>query len=177
MMASQRSILSYLKELASEEPNKQLLGNSEHWLSAGMVLSLVEHVATALHRMRIGCGVTVGVRCTRTMETAILLLGLRAAGALAVLFDPREDVQTALQNTEADITVQAIIEQTAPTVFCITREGEKPSFLDLFLAGAVRRQSVAHQFAGACVCHLHVRLDRQEQGGHAERKQSGQQPD
>ncbi len=132
MMASQRSILSYLKELASEEPNKQLLGNSEHWLSAGMVLSLVEHVATALHRMRIGCGVTVGVRCTRTMETAILLLGLRAAGALAVLFDPREDVQTVLQNTEADITVQAVIEQTAPTVFRITREGEKPSFLDLF---------------------------------------------
>ena len=48
MDASQRSILSYLKDLASLQPEKPLLGSDAHWLSAGKVLSLVEHVATTL---------------------------------------------------------------------------------------------------------------------------------
>ncbi len=108
MDASQRSILSYLKDLASLQPEKPLLGSDAHWLSAGKVLSLVEHVATALRRMNIS-GATVAVRCTRTLETAILLLSLRAAGAVAVLIDPRDDVQTALQQTDAEIPVQAVI--------------------------------------------------------------------
>ena len=130
MDASQRSILSYLKELASLQPEKPLLGNDAHWLSAGKVLSLVEHVATALRRMNIS-GTTVAVRCTRTLETAILLLSLRAAGAVAVLIDPRDDVQTALQQTDAEIPVQAVIAQTGQTVFRITR-GETSAELDLF---------------------------------------------
>lgn len=130
MDASQRSILSYLKDLASLQPEKPLLGSDAHWLSAGKVLSLVEHVATALRRMNIS-GATVAVRCTRTLETAILLFGLRAAGAVAVLIDPRDDVQTALQQTDAEIPVQAVIAQTGQTVFRITR-GETSAELDLF---------------------------------------------
>ena len=130
MAVSQRSILSYLKELGSLQPEKPLLGNDAHWLSAGKVLSLVEHVATALRRMNIS-GTTVAVRCTRTLETAILLLSLRAAGAVAVLIDPREDVETALGQTDAEIPVQAVIAQTGQTVFRITR-GETSAELDLF---------------------------------------------
>lgn len=121
MFASDRTLLSYLRTLAETQPDVPALGNGERWMNASELLCLVEHTGTALRRMGLGCGAYVAFRCTRTVEAAILLFGLRAAGAVAVLTDPRQCVEEALAQADTPIQVSAVIEQMEGTVFSVKR--------------------------------------------------------
>lgn len=120
MEISRKNILTYLEEQAAQNPGKKLLGRPGRWLDAGKVLAMVEHVSTSFRRMGLGKGAYVAFRASRSMASAILILGLRAAGAVAVLCDPRQDVARTFSESEVSIPAIAAIEQTGQTAFRIT---------------------------------------------------------
>lgn len=134
MVVPNRSLLSCLKEQADLQPDKKLLGNEQRWFTANVLLCLVEHVGTALQRMQLGKGTLVALRCARTAEVAVMILGLRAAGAVVVLTDPHQPAEEVLCGTEEPIAVQAVIEQEHDTLFRITRTGGQTEalLLDMF---------------------------------------------
>ncbi len=85
-----RTIHSFLRELAQTAPEKKLLGQMGLWLSAGEVLERTEAIAGELRRLGIHPGTRVRVETRRSTECALVLLALQAMGALAVLTDARE---------------------------------------------------------------------------------------
>ncbi len=120
MEISRKNILTYLEEQAAQNPGKKLLGRPGRWLDAGKVLAMVEHVSTSFRRMGLGKGAYVAFRASRSMASAILILGLRAAGAVIVLCDPKQDVARTFSDSEVSIPAIAAIEQTGQTAFRIT---------------------------------------------------------
>ena len=122
-----KSILAYLEELAARRPDKKLLGDESRWLDAGKVLALVEHIGTAFRRMNLEKGAYVALRTQRTLPTALVMLGLRAAGVTVVLTEPKQEIMEILAASEAPVPVQAVIEQTEKTVFRVSwQDGKKP---------------------------------------------------
>ena len=120
MKESYKGILSYLFDLAVSQPDKQLLGDETHWLNAKEILELTKRTGAALRQMHLGNGAFVALRAQRTVATALALLGMRAAGAVAVLVDPRQDIPRMMAEAETPIPVQAVIEQKGKTAFQIT---------------------------------------------------------
>ena len=120
MEPSEKGILTYLFERASAQPEHRLLGDDTRWLNALETLEMTKRAGTAFRRMGIGGGAYAVVRAQRTVSTALILFGLRAAGGTAVLTDPRQDPLQALQESETAIPVQAVIEQTGETAFRVS---------------------------------------------------------
>ena len=126
MNASSKPILTWLEELAAREPGKKLLGGAGRWLDADKALALAEHVGTALRRMGLCGGVYVAFQAKRTLGSAMMLLGLREAGAVAVLCDPKQEIMDTLHQTETLIPAVAAIEQTGRTTFLVTWLNQNP---------------------------------------------------
>ena len=133
MKPSSKSILAYLEELATNQPAKKLLGDESRWLDARKVLALVEHIGTAYRRMGINGGAYVALRAQRTAPTALVMLGLRAAGAVVVLTEPKQEIVRILEESEPPIPVQAVIDQMEKTVFRVSwpKEEKPPREIDL----------------------------------------------
>ena len=128
MEPSGKSILSYLFEHAYAQPDHRLLGCETRWLRAREALEVTKRTAAAFRRMGIGGGAYAALRALRTVSTALVLFGLRAAGGRAVLTDPRQDPLQALQESETPIPVQAVIEQTGETAFRVSWTNGKPAW-------------------------------------------------
>ena len=127
MNVSDKSILTYLEELAAAQPAKKLLGDESRWLDARKSLAVVEHIGTAFRRMNVGGGAYVALRAQRTLPTALVILGLRAAGAVVVLTEPKQEINETLAGTEKPIPVEAVIDQREKTVFRVSwPDSQKP---------------------------------------------------
>ena len=97
------TLLSYLKILAEKKPEKRLLGGEAGWLSAAQVLHTVEGLGRTLLSLGLRPGDLAVLRAERGVDTALLILGMRAAGLLAVLTGPRQEIDEALSDCEAEI--------------------------------------------------------------------------
>lgn len=131
MKPSYHTIVSFLQEQTQKYPQAPCLGGVSGWLDRQTVQTLVEHTASALVRLGICEGTEIAFPIARNAEASIMLLALRAAGAVAVLTDPRRKVSEFLKECSEQIPVQAVIMQEDKTVFriCFPDREEK---LDLY---------------------------------------------
>ncbi len=112
-------LLSLLMHRAEAYPDRRMFG-SDKWLSRSEVLALTKGTAADLMRKGLCTGAYVSLACRGNAETSMMLLALRAAGAVVALLDPRQDVQDALYASETPIPVKAHIAQTDGNCFRIT---------------------------------------------------------
>lgn len=111
MGPSIRTLHSCLRELARGEPDKILIGCDSIWLSAAQVLARTEAVATKLIQLGLRSGDLVALRSHRSVDTILMILGLQAMGAVAVLTDPRHRADSFLEANAPSIPVTAIIDR------------------------------------------------------------------
>ena len=124
MVVSEQSILTYLRALAASRPDKRLLGDDARWLDAQTALSLVERLGAAFRALGLTGGAFAALKASRTAAAALVMWGLRAAGAVAVLAEPRQEIARTLSDAETPLPVTAVIEQTGPTAFRVSRLNE-----------------------------------------------------
>ena len=120
MRVSEKGVLRYLEELAVKAPDLPLLGSGGRWFDARTVLAFAEHIGTCLRRMGLGAGAAAAMHPDRTISSALMLLGLRAAGVTAVLFDPRQSHEQVLESLGTNLRITAWIEQNGKTGFTVT---------------------------------------------------------
>lgn len=106
-----RTIHSFLRELAEANPEKKLLGYGSHWMTSTQVLTAVEAVAYRLVQLGLRSGDYVALRSFRTTDTILMILGLQAIGAVAVLTDPRYDPEDFMRSCDVSIPLAAIIDR------------------------------------------------------------------
>ena len=119
MQDTGKGLWALLTARAGKVPDKPLLGGDK-WLSTEEVRRLTERAAALFRKAGLCDGVHAALSCAGNVNTAIVLLALRAAGAVVVLLDPRQDVQDALAGAETPIPVKVVIAQTTPGVFRIS---------------------------------------------------------
>lgn len=115
MEPNNRTIHSFLRELAVRSPEKKLLGCDSQWLRAEEVCTTVEATAGMLIRLGVRSGDYIALRSFRTIETAIMVLSLQAIGAVCVLTDPRHSVASFLEANAPALPVTAMIDRTLLT--------------------------------------------------------------
>lgn len=120
-----------LQTLAASQPEKKLIGDSGRWLTARECWAAVSACADALRAAGIQRGELAALQTRRSMTSALLILALRVAGAVAVLCDPRHDPREAIALCDATIPVETAITLGADGVFQIERGG-KTQLLNLF---------------------------------------------
>ena len=118
-----QSLLSYLNIQAEREPGRRLLGGGTGWRSAAETLRAVEGLGRAFVSLGLRPGDVAALRTERSAETALILLSLRAAGALTVLCSPRQSLDETLSSCEADIRPRALVER-AGAGFAIIIDGQ-----------------------------------------------------
>lgn len=99
------TLYGYLTEYAASAPMDRLLGEDGAWLTAAETRRLVDRTAAALLRLGLRPGDMAAVKTGQSVQTALWLFALSAAGAAAVLCDPREDPGTRC----AGIPVKAVL--------------------------------------------------------------------
>lgn len=119
------TLLESLKKLAEREPEKRFLGRDARWYSAAETLRTAEAAARVLSLLGLRPGDAVLLAADRSPETAILLFALRAAGALVVLHDPREESDHALAACDAQISLRACVRRTAASSFSVRISGRE----------------------------------------------------
>lgn len=138
-----KTLYQFLREQATANPEKLLLGDSNGWLTAQALLSRVEQTARTLHAMGIGPGATVGVKTHRCRATAVTLLALQPLGALAVLVDPRQDPERYVSGCSVPIALDFILDPTAlpecssdaPDFQVLAQDPKEPGYL-IFTSGS-----------------------------------------
>lgn len=127
METRNKTLFTYLSELASVQPEKPLLGCSGGWLSSAQVLSQVIHTAGELEHRGIGEGDFVALRTYREVDTIITLLALQYLGAVAVLTGSHQEPEEFLQSCSVQLPVKTILrEPIRPSASLVTAAG-KPS--------------------------------------------------
>ena len=121
MQSAMRGILACLHDLAATDPGMPMLGGGGRWFDVRTVLAITEHVGSRLRRMGLPAGAYVAFHPKRSMASALMLLGLRGAGLVAVLAEPKQSMEEILQSTDADLSFSAYLEQTGRTQFDIIR--------------------------------------------------------
>ncbi len=124
-MVFDRSLLSYLRALAAEEPGKLLLGGGDGWFTAAQALETAEAAGRALVSLGLKPGDAAALRAERCPATALMIFALRAAGAVAVLTDPHQEIDDALAECDADLTIRARIERRDGDVFSVRIAGRE----------------------------------------------------
>ena len=117
------TLLSYLKILAGKKPEKRLLGGETGWLSAGRVLCTVENLGRNLLSLGLRPGDLAALRAERGVDTALLILGMWAAGLLAVLTGSRQEIDEALSDCEAELHPRAKLERRTDGSFSVSVDG------------------------------------------------------
>jgi len=132
MTPSYKPLLIYLTEYAQECPDRKLLGDAQGWRTVQQALTQARQAAGQLHALGIREGELVALRAFRTVETIQVLLALQMLGAVAVLTEPRSDVEPFLERCAVPVPVECILEQRGQS-FILRRpgmaQGEKLSHL------------------------------------------------
>lgn len=121
-----KDLNTMLRELAVRCPDKPLLGGTDGWLTAAQVLGQVVCAAQEFLSLGIRPGDSVAVRTYRNVKTAIVLLGLQAVGAVAVLTDPRQEPAEFIRECEVEIPVNWIIDPNELSLHNSNGEEELP---------------------------------------------------
>lgn len=95
-----KTMYEYLQEYALRQPEKQLLGDREGWLSAEQVHAWVDSAAGKLASIGAKQGSMVALQMEQCKESVILLLALQAVGATAVLLDYHREIHETLNATD-----------------------------------------------------------------------------
>lgn len=122
---SEQTLLSLLRRLAEDAPEKRLLGSEARWFSAAETLNTVESMGRAFVRLGIAPGDTVALRAERSCASALVLLALRAAGAVVVLTDPRQEIGRALAECDASISPRVRVELTSEHSLRLLMDGQQ----------------------------------------------------
>ncbi len=122
-----RSLLSYLRQFAAAEPQRPLLGSTDGWYTAAQALNTVETAGRSLVSLGLRPGDHAALRARRGPETALMIFALRAAGAVVVLTDPRQEIDGALDECDAEIPLRARIEHQGDAFFSVWIDGEERS--------------------------------------------------
>ena len=120
---SGKCLLSFLRALAAAEPDRPLLGGGGGWYTAARTLALAEAAGRALLSMGLRPGDHAALAADRCPETAIMILSLRAAGLVAVLTDPRQEIDAALAECDARIPLRARIRHRGGGTFSVALPG------------------------------------------------------
>ena len=126
---SDQGLLSYLCSLASEEPQKPLLGGEGGWYSAAQTLETVEAAGRFLLSLGLTSGDHAALRAERSPETALVIFALRAAGIVAVLTDPRQEIDAALAECDAELPLRARIEPLGGPAFSVRIDGREETLV------------------------------------------------
>lgn len=116
----------FLHNLAEKNPHKKLLGDDDGWLDALQTLELADSIGARLLDFGICSGDFVALKAQRSLDSALVILGLQAIGAVAVLTSPHDEVGSFLAEFCAEIPVKTLIfrEGGAETLTCRdTRSG------------------------------------------------------
>ena len=103
MKQNTRNLYSFISSSVHRFPDRRLFGDNHAWLSASGVLEQALSAAFSLQRFGVRRGTVVALYAQRCPSAAVLLLGLRFAGALVLLCDPRERTEDVLRSCDADI--------------------------------------------------------------------------
>ena len=118
-----QSLLSYLNMRTERDPDRRLLGSDAGWRSVAETLHTVERLGRVFVSLGLRPGDVAALRTGRNAETALMLLALRAAGALTVLCAPRQTLEETLAACEAEIRPRALIEQGGKS-FSVVIDGQ-----------------------------------------------------
>lgn len=135
------TLRSCLQALAAEQPEKKLIGDSARWLTARACWASVSACAAALHASGIQRGELAALQTKRSLTSALLILALRAAGAVVVLCDPHSVPRDALAACDTKIPAKTIISLGEDGVFQVERGGEK-RLLNLYALPAANVSSL-----------------------------------
>ena len=185
MFRSDRSLLHLLRELAAREPDKRLLGGEDGWYSAAETLKLAEAAARRFAELGLRPGDYAALRAERCPETALLIFALRAAGVVAVLTNPRQEIEASLAESDAEIPLRARIERRGGNRFSLRLDGREeiltlggdapglplpetdpmaPAFV-IFTSGSTGKSKAVVQCEN---CHISNLIDSQPLGCYSE---------
>jgi fatty-acyl-CoA synthase len=102
-----------LVEIARLEPKKRVLGDKYGWLNARETLELSDAVSTRLWFLGVRPGTLIGLHSVRSVDCALLILGLEAIGAIAVLTSPFCEIGDFLASCSTPIPIMAEIYRDA----------------------------------------------------------------
>lgn len=115
MKPIEKSIMEYFREYTSEQGQKRFLFDENHAYSVKEAYQESVSIANQLYARGIGQGSLVALRCTRSVDTALIYLALQMLGATTLLTDPHQGVVAFLTHAGADAE------------FAITNEGASDS--------------------------------------------------
>ena len=133
MTPSLKNFYEYLTEYVAEAPDRKMLGAPGRWLTAGEVLARVTAAAAFFRRQGIRPGGLVALRAERSLEGVLVLLGLRLAGAVVALTDPRSAVEPFLERSAVPIPAEAVAEPAGDGRFLFSFGGDAVRFDPLSL--------------------------------------------
>ena len=120
-----KALLDYLRALAGREPEKRLLGSENGWLDSASTLKTAEGLGRFFVSLGLKPGECAALRAERCLDAALLVLALRAAGTVVVLTDPRQEIDAALAESDADIRPRARIERDAQGRWAVRLDGRE----------------------------------------------------
>lgn len=118
------TLFSLLNALADREPQKRLLGDEARWMTASEVRQTVSDLGGRLAGLGICAGDLTAMSAPRSLDTALMILALRAAGATVVLTDPRQRIDDALAECETAIPLRNRVEYRPGEGFFVQAEGD-----------------------------------------------------
>lgn len=133
MTPSLKNFYEYLTEYVAEAPDRKMLGAPGRWLTAGEVFARVTAAAAFFRRQGVRPGGLVALRAERSLEGVLVLLGLRLAGAVVALTDPRSPVEAFLERSAVPIPAEAVAEPAGDGRFSLSSGGAAVSFDPLSL--------------------------------------------
>lgn len=136
MTPSRKPLMTYLTEYAGEFPDKKFLGDANGWLTVEQALEQAQRCAGRLEELGVREGELVALRAYRTAETILVLLSLQLLGAVAVLTEPRSEVEPFLDRCAVPVPVKCILERKEEG-FVLRRPGtaEGQALSGLFASG------------------------------------------
>lgn len=102
MQPSKRTIYEYFRDFSSSRPNDKCLFDEQVCYTSSQAFAAISSIAGNMSACGICAGVKVAVRAARTVKTILSFFALQFIGAVAVLFDPREDIPAADYVVEED---------------------------------------------------------------------------
>ena len=118
------TLLSYLNTLADREPDRRLLGSENGWLTAAEAQRAVGRLGRVFVSLGLRPGDLAALCAERSVETALVIFALRAAGVLTVLCSPKQTLEETLSSCEAEIIPRARIERAAEG-FSVQIDGQR----------------------------------------------------
>ena len=121
MQREKKNLYQLLSDLTTNTPEKPLFKESDNKLNATDLLQKATSAANIFSSLGIRRGTLAALYAVRGITTAVLLLGLRLAGALIVLCDPRQTPNEIQRECETDLPIAFFIRPSTLLSATVTR--------------------------------------------------------